>query len=834
MKKVFDQTVRDLKREVNKKVLKVPGIEQKVLDATSNEPWGPHGSNLADIALATRNYHEYQLIMNVIWKRINDTGKNWRHVYKALTVLEYLVANGSERVIDEIREHAYQLSTLSDFQYIDSSGRDQGSNVRRKSLSLVSLVNDKERVLEVRQKALNNKDKYRANRPGGYGDRYDDDRYGNREEDRNGYGKERDWGSRDDDRYGRSKDPYSRDGDRYGRDLDDRCVRDSYRDDDYRGHGNDDYQYGSRNRRSTDRDTERSHDDDDRYSSRSSGGRADGLPQDERRQEHKISDPVGAPPSYEEAVKDTQNQIQDEKDGGSSAASSQNASSPVAPKVSSPAGSTGQGSDHAVERVPVAAPTKDVDAFDEFDPRSAPAAPQTAISPDMDFFGSLAESDANSLALMPAALVAPSEPDSSINSGYVTDLVALSTASTVMSQPSENPFGDPPFKATPAENFSAQPQSSEPTSFQPPSMVGGAEPFPTVAQITETVPNFDFGNALGGLTYTPTSVPDGQQSSANVASQPLGFPEAQATNDILDTLLPPTGVPTMASSVPSQPPGVTYMQTPHMNLPTQTEVSASLAPQSVQFPSQVPQPAAPSSIQTAPPGLALQSSAVAANDPLAALTTALPTVKSQPSIDKFEPKSAVWADTLSRGLVNLNISGPKINPLADIGIDFESINRKEKREAKSSAAPVTSTITMGKAMGSGSGIGRAGASGLAPPPNPMAGSGIGMGMGPGGPGMGMGVGMGMGLGVSGGYGIAMNQPMNQPMGIGGMSMGMGMNMNMNMGMGMGMNMGMAPGTPLRPLMGMPPQGPVMPGAGYNPMMGPGPYSSQQPYGGGYR
>lgn len=22
------------------------------------------------------------MIMNVIWKRINDTGKNWRHVYK--------------------------------------------------------------------------------------------------------------------------------------------------------------------------------------------------------------------------------------------------------------------------------------------------------------------------------------------------------------------------------------------------------------------------------------------------------------------------------------------------------------------------------------------------------------------------------------------------------------------------------------------------------------------------------------------------------------------------------------------------------------------------------
>lgn len=27
----------------------------QILDATSNEPWGPHGSLLADIAQATRN-----------------------------------------------------------------------------------------------------------------------------------------------------------------------------------------------------------------------------------------------------------------------------------------------------------------------------------------------------------------------------------------------------------------------------------------------------------------------------------------------------------------------------------------------------------------------------------------------------------------------------------------------------------------------------------------------------------------------------------------------------------------------------------------------------------
>lgn len=53
--------------------------------------------------------HDYQMIMSVVWKRLSDSGKNWRHVYKGLTVLEYLVANGSERVIEDIREHGYQI-----------------------------------------------------------------------------------------------------------------------------------------------------------------------------------------------------------------------------------------------------------------------------------------------------------------------------------------------------------------------------------------------------------------------------------------------------------------------------------------------------------------------------------------------------------------------------------------------------------------------------------------------------------------------------------------------------------------------------------------------------
>lgn len=48
---------------------------------------------------------------------------------------------------------------LAEFQYVDSGGRDQGINVRKKSQSLVALLNDKERIREVREKAQVNKDR---------------------------------------------------------------------------------------------------------------------------------------------------------------------------------------------------------------------------------------------------------------------------------------------------------------------------------------------------------------------------------------------------------------------------------------------------------------------------------------------------------------------------------------------------------------------------------------------------------------------------------------------------------------------------------------------------
>jgi epsin len=42
--------------------------------------------------------------------------------------LEYLIKNGSERVIDYARDHVYELKALKNFNYVDEKGKDQGIN----------------------------------------------------------------------------------------------------------------------------------------------------------------------------------------------------------------------------------------------------------------------------------------------------------------------------------------------------------------------------------------------------------------------------------------------------------------------------------------------------------------------------------------------------------------------------------------------------------------------------------------------------------------------------------------------------------------------------------
>ncbi|KAI0178620.1 ENTH-domain-containing protein [Hypoxylon sp. FL1284] len=122
-------------------------VQVKVREATSNDPWGPTGTQMSEIAQLTYNSStEFYDIVDMLDKRLNDKGKNWRHVLKALKVLDYCLHEGSELIVTWARKNIYIIKTLREFVYIDEDGRDVGQNVRVAAKELTALILDEERL----------------------------------------------------------------------------------------------------------------------------------------------------------------------------------------------------------------------------------------------------------------------------------------------------------------------------------------------------------------------------------------------------------------------------------------------------------------------------------------------------------------------------------------------------------------------------------------------------------------------------------------------------------------------------------------------------------------
>jgi epsin len=116
-----------------------------------------HSTDL-ELTIASQLLNE---IMPMIYKRFTEkSAEEWRQIYKALQLMEFLVKNGSERVIDDARSHLSLLKMLRQFHYIDQNGKDQGINVRNRSKELTDLLSDVDRIRQERKKAKATKNKY--------------------------------------------------------------------------------------------------------------------------------------------------------------------------------------------------------------------------------------------------------------------------------------------------------------------------------------------------------------------------------------------------------------------------------------------------------------------------------------------------------------------------------------------------------------------------------------------------------------------------------------------------------------------------------------------------
>jgi epsin len=113
-----------------------------------------------------------------MWEAIeNQRPAAWRVIFKGLTLTEHLVKNGSERCVDDARNHSHLLRSLDKFNYYEGTV-DRGVGVREKAKQLVDILGDDERIREERMKARQLREKFAGrggsatNSSGGGGSKY--------------------------------------------------------------------------------------------------------------------------------------------------------------------------------------------------------------------------------------------------------------------------------------------------------------------------------------------------------------------------------------------------------------------------------------------------------------------------------------------------------------------------------------------------------------------------------------------------------------------------------------------------------------------------------------
>lgn len=93
------------------------------------------GTLLSEIARATFSYDDFKTVTDYVWRNVELSGALWRVVYKSLNLLDYLLRHGSERCIEDARDHTRELKRLLKFEFIDAAAgaKDQGANIREKA-----------------------------------------------------------------------------------------------------------------------------------------------------------------------------------------------------------------------------------------------------------------------------------------------------------------------------------------------------------------------------------------------------------------------------------------------------------------------------------------------------------------------------------------------------------------------------------------------------------------------------------------------------------------------------------------------------------------------------
>jgi epsin len=155
--------IRNLAEDAINQAKPKTDVEARVYEALSHKNWGSSSTLMNEIARDTFDYDRFSVVTMSLWESLsNPRPAAWRVVFKGLSLLEHLIKNGSERCVDDARNHSHILRNLHNFNYYEGT-IDRGVGVREKAKQIVELLADDERIREERLKAKQLREKFGGN-----------------------------------------------------------------------------------------------------------------------------------------------------------------------------------------------------------------------------------------------------------------------------------------------------------------------------------------------------------------------------------------------------------------------------------------------------------------------------------------------------------------------------------------------------------------------------------------------------------------------------------------------------------------------------------------------
>ena len=94
-------------------------------ESTSNENWSISNTKLQLLADHTYNWEDYNVIMKHLWAKLGCKPKEYRRIFKALNVMDYLIKNGAPRCVQDIKDDLFKIRQFTNFSFSEN-GQDHG------------------------------------------------------------------------------------------------------------------------------------------------------------------------------------------------------------------------------------------------------------------------------------------------------------------------------------------------------------------------------------------------------------------------------------------------------------------------------------------------------------------------------------------------------------------------------------------------------------------------------------------------------------------------------------------------------------------------------------